>query len=67
MSLSLMSGQLIRINTGHHTPNNRREGMTKIELGQFYIAYGKYLMLDDRCQKAVMAAIDSFLEGKGRE
>lgn len=41
--------------------------MKNIELGKLYIAYGKYLMLDDRCQKAVMAAIDSFLEGKRGE
>ena len=41
--------------------------MKNIELGQFYVAYGKYLMLDDRCQKAVMAAIDSFISSKGHE
>ena len=35
-----------------------------MRIGELYIAYGKYLMLEPRYQAAVMAAIDSLLEGK---
>lgn len=33
-----------------------------MHIGELYITYGKYLMLEPRYQAAVMAAIESLLE-----
>jgi len=35
-----------------------------MHIGELYIAYGKYLMLEPRYQAAVMAAIESLMESK---
>lgn len=38
-----------------------------MHIGEFYIAYGKFLMLEPRYQAAVMAAIDSLIKNKGEK
>jgi hypothetical protein len=36
----------------------------RIPLGQFYICYGKYLLLSERDRAAVMAVIELYLQTK---